>query len=491
MKNSRRMRKSRNFATQCLVWLIALAMLSGCGAARMPGSGNGNAAAVVDQPRPCRILPGDSGQTIVIGQLVRGDETAAPGAVLIENGVISAVGDADEIGSNAGGATVIDCTDWYVSPGFVNAHEHLAASGGFPDPLLEPVYAHREQWQGRAGPGHYVIEWDRRDDEAGRFWIELRHLFGGTTTLAGGDAVAGLLKNAYYLDEPEYEYRADTQIFPYPNATAMFAEYSCPYGGPAPVGPEFLTGTPADMPFVPHIAEGINCTAVLEGQFFLDYVEANPGRRYSINHGVGLQTTDIERLSALDVTLIWSPRSNVALYNTTVDIPRALESGARIAIGTDWSYSGSYNMLEEFRCADRIDNEAWGDRLSGIDYWRMATADAAYAMGLESVTGRLAAGMAADMIVYRKQSGNPYDDLIRTQTSDIAASFVDGSLLTGFGSAFESSRLPAHCANDIGEYFVCADYEDYPFDHAELLAANTDAVPLFSTERQASCGVHH
>ncbi len=153
MKSSRRMRKSRNFATQRLAWLIALAMLSGCGVARMSGSGDGNAAAVVDQPRPCRILPGDSGQTIVIGQLVRGDETAAPGAVLIENGVISAVGDADEIGSNSGGATVIDCADWYVSPGFVNAHEHLAASGGFPDPLLEPVYAHREQWQGRAGPG--------------------------------------------------------------------------------------------------------------------------------------------------------------------------------------------------------------------------------------------------------------------------------------------------------------------------------------------------
>ena len=484
------MKECNNFATSCLFCIVLGALFAGCGVARMPGSGNGNAAAGVDQPRPCRIMPGDSGQTIVIGQLVRGDESAVPGAVLIENGDISAVGDANEIGSNAGGATVFDCADWYISPGFVNAHEHLAASGGFPDPLLEPVYAHREQWQGRAGPGHYVIEWGSRDDEAGRFWIELRHLFGGTTTLGGGDAVAGLLKNAYYLDEPEFEYRADTQIFPYPNATAMFEDFSCPYGGPAPVDPEFLTGAPADMPFVPHIAEGINCTAALEGQFFLDYVEANPGRRFSINHGVGLQADDIERLSVLDVTLVWSPRSNVALYNTTVDIPRALESGTRIAIGTDWSYSGSYNMLEEFRCADRIDNGAWGDQLSGIDYWRMATANAAYAMGLEDVTGRLAPGYAADLIVYRNRTGNPYDDLIETQTSDIAAGFVDGTLLTGYAPAFEANQLPAQCANRIGEYFVCAEYSDYPFGHAELLAANTDAVPLFSTERQASCGVH-
>ena len=110
--------------------------------------------------------------------------------------------------------------------------------------------------------------------------------------------MAGLLKNAYYLDEPENEYRADTQIFPFPNATAMFGEYSCPFGGPAPVEPLLSPDAPADIPFVPHIAEGVNCTAELEGQFYLDYVEANPGRRYSINHGVGLRTEDIERLAA-------------------------------------------------------------------------------------------------------------------------------------------------------------------------------------------------
>ncbi|MXY90091.1 MAG: amidohydrolase family protein [Gammaproteobacteria bacterium] len=484
------MHRSHKFAAISLTCFTVSAVVTGCGAAQMGGDASGVAAAAAGQPLPCRILPGDSGQTIVIGQLVLGAETAEAGAIRIENGVIAALGGADEIRSNADGATVIDCADWYVSPGFINAHEHLAASGGFPDPLLEPVYAHREQWQGRAGPGHYVIEWGRRDDEAGRFWIELRHLFGGTTTLGGGDAVPGLLKNAYFLDEPENEYRADTQIFPFPNATAMFEEYSCPFGGAAPVDPEFLTGAPSDMPFLPHIAEGINCTATLEGQFYLDYVEANPGRRYSVVHGVGLQVSDIERLSALDVTLVWSPRSNVALYNTTVDIPRALNAGARIAIGTDWSYSGSYNMLEEFRCADRIDNDAWGNQLSGIDYWRMATVEAAYAMGLEDVTGRLTPGYAADLIVYRKRSANPYDDLIATQTSDVAAGFVDGALLTGYAPSFEAGRLPAQCANRIGEYFVCADYSDYPFDHAGLLAANTDAAPLFSNERQASCGVH-
>lgn len=146
------MGKMRNQTIAKLFALAAAALtVAGCGAARMAGSMGGASAVDVGQLRPCRISPGDSGRTIVIGQLLRGAETAAAGAILIENGVIVEVGEVDEVRSNANGAAVFDCADWYISPGFVNAHEHLAASGGFPDPLLEPVYAHREQWQGRAG----------------------------------------------------------------------------------------------------------------------------------------------------------------------------------------------------------------------------------------------------------------------------------------------------------------------------------------------------
>ena len=67
----------------------------------------------------------------------------------------------------------------------------------------------------------------------------------------------------------------------------------------------------------------------------------------------------IERLGNLDVTLVWSPRSNLALYGATVDVPTALRAGARVAISTDWSYSGSYNLFEEFRCAEGVDRELW------------------------------------------------------------------------------------------------------------------------------------
>ena len=449
----------------------------------------GQAPRAVEAAERCDVLPGASGETIVIGRLLLGADGAEPGAVLVAGGRIASVGEPAVLRSSAPEATVIDCGSAYVSPGLVNAHEHPNVSGGFPDPGMRPVYTHREQWQGRAGDEHYPLEYARTDAPVQQFWIELRHLVAGTTTLGGSGAVAGLLKNAGWRDDPAYVYRADMQTFPYGTASESFSGLTCPYEGPAPLEPRSSPGFPPDAPYTPHIAEGTDCTAALEGRFYLDHVAANPGRRHALIHGVGLDSASIERLGDLDVTLVWSPRSNLALYGETVDVPDALEAGARVAIGSDWSYSGSYNLLEELRCAEGVDAALWDDRLSARDLWQMATRHGAYALGIEDRTGRLAPGLAADLVVFRGRSGDPYADLAASTPADVIATFVDGGLVSGRADAFEPASLPNACANRIGDHFLCVDYDAYPFDHDELLRANADAVPLFSTERQASCGI--
>ena len=465
---------------------------------RGAGVDSGPAAPAVSrsgQPSPapepanrCGVLPGPSDETIVIGRLLLGAEGAEPGAVLVAGGRITAVGEPGAVRSSAPEATVIDCGPAWISPGLVNPHEHPNVSGGFPDPRMRPAYTHREQWQGLAGDEHYPLEYARTEAPVQQFWIELRHLLAGTTTLGGSGAVAGLLKNASWPDDPAYAYRADMQTFPYRTASETFSGLTCPYDGPAPVAPASSPGFPPDAPYTPHIAEGTDCTAALEGRFYLDHVAANPGRRYALIHGVGLDAASIERLGGLDVTLVWSPRSNLALYGATVDVPDALQAGARIALGSDWSYSGSYNLLEELRCAESVDGALWGDRLSAQDLWEMATRHGAYALGIEGLTGRLAPGLAADLVVFRSRSDDPYADLTASTTADVIATFVDGALVGGRGDAFDPALLPAACANRIGDHFVCVDYAEYVFDHGGLLEANANAVPLFTTERQAGCG---
>ena len=462
-------------------------------------SAHPDARPAIDQT--CEISPGAPGKIVVIGNLVRNTNGPAPGAVLISEKKIEDVGTADDILSSAPNATVIDCGQSYVSPGLVNAHEHPDHSGMRPDPkMTKHVYTHREQWQawvpdrGKKGAdGHYKIDYKKDGRPVRLFWVELRHLLAGTTTMAGNGAVFGLVKNVSSDSEANYVYRADMMTFPYPLASKVFEEISCPFEGLPPdeekFVPSFSKDFDVDKPYVPHIAEGTDCTAKLEGQFFLDYVSENPGRRYTLIHGLGLNAASIERLAPLDVTLVWSPRSNLALYGETVNIPSVLDTGARVALGTDWSYSGSYNMLETFRCAEAVDNAEWR-RLSARDLWRMATEHAAYALGIEALTGKIEPGFAADLVVFRRRTDDPYNDLAGATVSDVMATFVDGTLLSGLGEAFAPSSLPARCRHRIGKHFICAEYDGtrrYGFDHQRLLRENEKAAPLFEPDGQAKC----
>ena len=427
-----------------------------------------------------------SQQLIVIGHLIDQTETSKV-ALLIDNGHIRQIGDVEEIRSIAPRAQTIDCDGVYLSPGFVNAHEHPPYSGGKPGPNVAPVYKNRYQWQGRAGDQYPEIAYSRIENDAQLYWIELRHLLTGTTTLAGNGAVPGLLKNVGSGDpETGFVYQADMKTFPFPQAIDEFKNMPWPYDGIS-VQPQLTEDANLESPFVPHIAEGTDKISRLEARFFLDYVADNPGRRYAMIHGVGLNRGSASRLHSLDVTLIWAPRSNLALYGETVDVPHLIKNNARVAISTDWSYSGSFHMLESFRCAEHIDNELWGNQLSGRDLWLMATEHAAYALNLEHTIGSLKPGFAADLVIVTAKSNKPYTDLMESQVADIVATMVDGKLVSGSRNAFDTVELPATCSNFVGDHFVCDDLSNRDFTWKQLLEENEASVSLFSSEGQASC----
>ena len=98
-------------------------------------------------------------------------------------------------------------------------------------------------------------------------------------------------------------------------------------------------------------------------------------RRYSLIHGVATDREDYAVMPESDVTLVWSPRSNLALYGQTVDIAGALEEGVRVALSTDWSPSGSFTMREEVPArAGWRRRPGWRCRASCCGAWPPATA---------------------------------------------------------------------------------------------------------------------
>ena len=427
-----------------------------------------------------------SDKTVLIGRVV-GQPDATDSAILIENRLIQQIGDEEDIRALAPDARVLECKDVYISPGFINPHEHPRYSSGKPGPNVAPVYTNRYQWQGRAGDQHKVISYAAVENDAQLYWVEVRHLLAGTTTLAGNGAVQGLIKNIGSGDpQSGFVYHADLKTFPFPDAVDKFKQLSWPYDGRS-IQPELSEGVDPTSPYVPHIAEGIDKISNFESEFFLDYVEANPGRRYAMIHGVGLRRESVSKLSSLDVTLVWAPRSNLALYGETVDVPYLIENRVRVAISTDWSYSGSYNLLESFKCARHINNEKWANQLSDQELWRMATKNGAYALNLEQTIGVLKPGFAADLIVVRARSDDMYADLVSSEVSDILATFVDGELVTGSITAFNSSELPSSCTNFVGDHFICDDISRRNFTWQQLLREKATSVPLFMPDGQASC----
>ena len=353
------------------------------------------------------------------------------------NGSLGAVGEFDAVRAAYPDAAVLDCRGAAVlSPGFVNAHEHPGYSYAFPDLGLNPGYIHRDEWRlGTNGalplPIPERIDYQPDDPRSAAILLamELRHLLGGATTIAGPGGLPGVVRNIYRHRRPGdiklYDYEADTEVFPFSFQVVEDLREECA-GGPVHRF-EWAAGDDLSfMAYAPHVGEGrkASCAARAEVTRYLQRVQRRD-RRYSLVHGVATDRQDYAVMREFYVTLVWSPRSNLALYGETVDIRTALDSGLRVALSTDWSPSGSFNMREEVACARRAAAAA-GISLSADALWRMSTFNGAYALGLEDRLGAIKPGLRADLILVAHADGDPHDAVLTATQHEVLAAWVDG-----------------------------------------------------------------
>jgi len=415
------------------------------------------------------------------------------------NGGIGAVAEFDALRAAHPDAAVLDCRGGaLLSPGFVNAHEHPAYSYAFPDPNLNPGYVHRDEWRlGINGkvqlppPLRYDFDPDDYETAAKLIAMELRHLLGGATTIAGSGGVPGVVRNVNRHrrigDLALYDAEADVSTFPFSFRVVEDLEEECG-GGPVHRFPPADGGDLTFMAYVPHVGEGrpTSCAARAEVARYLERVQRRD-RRYSLVHGVATDREDYALMRELDVTLVWSPRSNLVLYGETVDLAGALEQGVRIALSTDWSPSGSFNMREEVKCAKRVAKEA-GVALSSEALWRMSTGNGAYALGLEDRFGAIEPGLRADLILVEHGGGDPYDAVLTTTDEDILATWVNGRAIL-VSESLSGSLSERDCVALEGVApKVCGVLDAFGLSAASFGAYIEDAVPVNDVTRQASCG---
>jgi hypothetical protein len=185
--------------------------------------------------------------------------------------------------------------------------------------------------------------------------------------------------------------------------------------------------------YVVHIGEGVDATSLKE---FTNLGTRAGGclitSKTTIVHGTALGEPEFKTMAEHGMPLVWSPKSNMFLYNQTARIDLALKSGVKtIALGPDWSLGGSVNLLDELRFADKVDKEQYGDILTPERLFRMVTIDAARALALDSFIGSLEVGKRADIMVTNGDASDPYAALLAATPETVQLVMVDGRVLFG------------------------------------------------------------
>ncbi len=199
-----------------------------------------------------------------------------------------------------------------------------------------------------------------------------------------------------------------------------------------------------DVPLVVHLSENeaeVKQVLELYGKRPVEHL-ASLGildRRVVADHCVALDDSDIYLLAANRVKVVHNPESNMKLASGIAPIPRLLDAGVTVALGTDGCASNNnLDMLGEMDSCAKLHKGAALDPtvLSAREVLRMATVCGAAALGWEGKTGMISPGMAADLIVvdFRKPnltpSYSPVSHLVYCAgAADVRHSIIDGRLV--------------------------------------------------------------
>ena len=148
--------------------------------------------------------------------------------------------------------------------------------------------------------------------------------------------------------------------------------------------------------------------------------------RFAGIHAAGLLPEDFDVLAAHGGAMIWSPLSNLLLYGATARVDAAKQAGVRIGLGSDWSPSGSKNLLGELKVAWLYSQHMLGGLFGARDLVAMATRDAAAIIKWHKALGALEPGKRADVVVIDGKQGDPYEALIKAKETSIRLVMING-----------------------------------------------------------------
>ena len=372
------------------------------------------------------IDPLEGPKLALAGQIVTMDSTRRilkKGTVFIEKGGVAALRSEGEPSPPGFEAVPVVDTQGTIFPGLIELHNHLSYD------ILQlwnvpKKYGNRGQWAGIpeyqqliSGPMKLIGTIPGLMPAVVRF-VECKCLLSGVTTSQGIELYSnkgarrfyrGIVRNVEQTDDPGLP-EAATRI---PDVEANDAE-------------KFLARLGQKKCFLLHLAEGLDTTA---RSHFLS-LEFKPGEWAVAEslagiHCTGLEKSDYNILKDKGASMVWSPFSNLLLYGGTAEVIAAKEAGIRIGMGSDWSPSGSKNLLGELKVAHLFSREN-GGIFSDEDIVALVTTNAAAILQWQDRLGSIEAGKRADFLVIEGTPPDPCGALIRAAEHSIQLVMING-----------------------------------------------------------------
>ena len=383
---------------------------------------------------------------IIKGDIVTMDDDLTVienGRLIIQGEMIVAVLDSDDdvpAELDIGNAITID-TDGYIFPGLNNAHNHVHYNC-MPIWAAPGTYTNRYQWSSEESYKWYVTYPNKVLKESRYYnvlgeamkYAEVKELISGTTALQNSK-----------MASKGYE-KMMVRNIEFPN-----------YGGPrAHATVAAVTDFDQDKAdgyisnfekgnyhaLFLHISEGVDEKSRAEFDTLRDLGLAR--KETIVIHGTALGQDELEYMGENDMTMVWSPVSNLILYGGTADVPTALDEGVNVCLGTDWSPSGGKNLLMELKIADQYDNKYFGNVIEDSELVKMVTCNPADSVSWTGYSGRIIEGLFADIAVYSKVDDDPYRSLIDSTEVDVQLVVIGGDPLYGNVEYMEALKPGDH-----------------------------------------------
>ena len=346
-----------------------------------------------------------------------------PGRVYVDGTTISAVRAADKPAPAGWEDARLVRTGDTIYPGLIELHNHLSYNA-LPLWQTPQRFTNRGQWMRHRDYRRFVSGPASVLGRTGGFleavvrYVEAKCLLGGVTTSQGIALASNMGIRRYYKGLVRNVEDTDDEALP--AAATRIADVE------AGTAKAFLKTLNRSSSLLLHLAEGVDDAArehFTSLRIGTDEWAITPS--LCGIHCAGLHGRDYQIFRARGGSMVWSPLSNLLLYGGTADIERAKAEELPVALGSDWSPSGSKNLLAEMKVAWLV-SEARGGVFTPREVVRMATVNPARMLKWDAAVGSLEPGKRADMMVVDGRSGEPYEHLLKARESAVTLVVVDG-----------------------------------------------------------------